>query len=635
MFAAVSVIIIIILASITPLLAFPTFRIAFEGVLIKLTGFLFGPLTGVITGAVTEFLVTILRPSYVHWGYSLAIILYGLFGGIAYYVKSQKLYMSIISNVVMFVIIFIFLGVGLYFIVTFNGNIPIVKSLGIVVPKWFAATMFGSLSLLTMLFILFIPFYLKRRGFKNEIGEILPILLLAVLTEYFVAITIIPYADEKTLGLPFLVAFVPRIFLAPFEILGNTFVIYTIYKLLGPIFDSSQRYKMGKQSASIWFSRKSFKNYKINRLVNENLFQRTSSTNKMDSCQKLKVLIKKYQLEFDRKKVITIAGTNGKSGLVYWLENLFIKHSKLRVGSFISPHLFSWNERIKVNGLQIPSFTFFKYYQKIESTIEEYDLTFFEIFTLISLMYFKDEKVDYIIMEIGIGASKDAANALDHYYGVVTSIGLDHQKMLGNTLEQIAIEKAHVTPSAGKLFYVSDQTNLQNIFNDFAKKSSSEVVHVDEFLQNITISEPGVTKFEYKKNQYQLCLPNYSYASLAALFIEVASNLKLFSHDEIKEVLANDAPPLRTQIIPKSKISVVYDGAHNVDAINNLMKSLSPLVNDKKVLIIFSSLKDKDYKAMLNALQLWHHDLYLTTFESKKVFNLNEFPNYKKKQKLY
>ena len=626
MLTTVSVIVVVILSSLTPILAFPTLRIAFEGVLVKLTGYLFGPITGLLTGAVTELLVTLLRPSYLHWGYTLAIVLYGLFGGLAYYVKQQKLYQVLISNILIFVIMLSALGAGIALIYVLPDDTIRIFS-NFYVPKWFAIVMLASSTLFASCFVIGIPLYLRLRGFKNELVDILPILLLAVLTEYFVSIAIIPIADSQTLKLPYLVVFVPRLLLAPFDILGNTFVIYTVYKLLGPIISPDDSRRFGSRSLSFWFSAKNYKIHKVNALVKDKIFTRFSDKDN-NSVKKLQPLLKKYQINFDRNKVICITGTNGKSALALYLEKLLASNDKYVVGVYTSPHLNNWTERIRVSERCIDELDFKKYYDVIATDIIDSDLNFFEIFTLVALLHFKEKKVDYVILECGIGARYDACNAVNHAYSAITSVSLDHTKILGPTHFDIATEKSYIMQQNSTAYINTSVQEIEEVFLNRAQEFNVRLHNCATQISNVKIDSKGNTTFTYNNKKWQLPFANLALAEVACMAICIANKLG-FSLEKIALVLATFVLPVRLQKINKHYGSIILDAAHNPAAITNLVNSVKQITSFDKVLVFYASLNTKDYKTNWKILRKNFPHSYFTSFDSPKAVRLVDIPNCK------
>ena len=153
------------------------------------------------------------------------------------------------------------------------------------------------------------------------------------------------------------------------------------------------------------------------------------------SVKKMKRIMERLGNPQDKLKFIHIAGTNGKGSVLEMLNHILIKSS---------PHLISYNERISINGKNIRDEEIQKIYEEIQSIIEKesIEISFFEFFTIIAFMYFYKEKVDIVLMEVGLGGLYDSTNIIYPMISVITSIGYDHMQVLGNTLEEIAKQKA-------------------------------------------------------------------------------------------------------------------------------------------------------------------------------------------------
>lgn len=161
------------------------------------------------------------------------------------------------------------------------------------------------------------------------------------------------------------------------------------------------------------------------------------------SVKKMKQIMKKLGNPQNELTFIHITGTNGKGSVLEMLNNICIK-SNIKVGKFISPHLISYNERISINGKNITDQEIQEIYQEIQSTLEKenIEISFFEFFTIIAFLYFYQEKVDIVLMEVGLGGLYDSTNVIKPMISVITSIGYDHMRVLGSTLEEIAKQKA-------------------------------------------------------------------------------------------------------------------------------------------------------------------------------------------------
>ena len=307
-FSASTVAFVVLLITYVPFVVYPTVRIAFEGVLIKMSGYLFGPLIGVLSGGIAELLVNLLRPTYFHYSWTITIILYGLFSGLIRYMNSkskepEKLFF-IITSIIASAFTAIFIGLILR-----NNSVP--KVFGIS----FNQTQIILLVAITQLLIVgMLPFFsfLTRTIFKrwrNFYLDILPIYLLSVFTGYFLTIPIIPLGDRTILQLNYLTLFLVYIVTSPLNIIGNIIVIYLVYKIMYPFIQKQQAGKYSQKKLIHDLSHNPF----------DAMYSQTQKYDKVDKDSSQTIyyyqnLIKKDLLL--NKKIILITGTNGKSLLL-------------------------------------------------------------------------------------------------------------------------------------------------------------------------------------------------------------------------------------------------------------------------------------------------------------------------------
>ncbi len=242
--SSISVALVILVTTYTPLVAYPGFRIAFEGILIKIGGFAFGPLVGVLMGIVTEILVLLLRPNFIQPGYTIAILLYGLFGGLCKILSHSKK-LKTTTSFWTTTILFIFTIIGLIILLTgpqgLAGSIPIFSGNsqggGVSIPGEAGIVLIVLSIAMVSLFYFGIILFFRHPKRKSKLQTILPIFFLSVLTEYFVAVLITPWADIQALGIPITYSslFLGRLIIAPFELAFNTIIIYFVWKTLASL----------------------------------------------------------------------------------------------------------------------------------------------------------------------------------------------------------------------------------------------------------------------------------------------------------------------------------------------------------------------------------------------------------------
>ena len=277
-------------------------------------------------------------------------------------------------------------------------------------------------------------------------------------------------------------------------------------------------------------------------------------------------------------KIINIVGTNGKGSIAEYLSEGLIKND-FNVGTFTSPHLIVPNERIKYNNKNISDLDFFN----IKKTIPK--LNFFETIYIVAIIYFVNKKVDVAIIEAGIGGNKDTTKALQGEIGIVTSIGIDHQMILGNSLEQIATDKAGIINSKMK-FYIP----------------SSIPLHIQQIFKN-----KANDFFIVKNKANNFLLEN---KILASKILEKEFNINQSSFKDIKG---------RVSIEIINNIKYVFDVAHNNSGIKAILKYLeNKKITFKNVVICIQK------KKQINNLKI--------LFKNKKIYflKLNDaFRNFK------
>ena len=189
----------------------------------------------------------------------------------------------------------------------------------------------------------------------------------------------------------------------------------------------------------------------------------------LSNIRKITNLIGKPQNSF---KTIHIGGTNGKGTTATSISNILI-YNQLKVGLLTSPHIFSFRERIMVNGEKIEKKYIIEFLEKNMSVINKISPSFFELITAISFSYFKKKKVDIAIIEVGLGGKLDSTNIIKPLLSLITNIGLDHQNILGKNLKKIAIEKSGIIKKNSFFLKGKKQPTIDHIFekrcNDFPR----------------------------------------------------------------------------------------------------------------------------------------------------------------------
>ena len=323
---------------------------------------------------------------------------------------------------------------------------------------------------------------------------------------------------------------------------------------------------------------------------------------------------------------IHVAGTNGKGSTVAYLRDLLMNHG-YKVGTLQSPHYITHLDRIRVNNKNIPGDVFLKILNDNYDFYIDNDMSMFEIDYLIMCEYFKKENIDFAIVEVGIGGRLDATNVVDNTkLSIITTIGYDHMELLGDTLEKICKEKCGIIKDNSKLLIGDLPLECKDVARNEAAKHNSKYYELGSF-ENL-----GNRSFRYENETYAIG----SYAdyqlhnaclSLKAFKIIAEDYGIKESNEIIKSSLNNTLWQNRFEIVKDNPL-VILDGAHNIHGIDAVCKSFDKF-NGKKC-IVFSALKRKEYKKMVDMLNSHCDELIITSFDNYGVIDINEFVNYKK-----
>jgi len=294
--------------------------------------------------------------------------------------------------------------------------------------------------------------------------------------------------------------------------------------------------------------------------------------------------------------VYHVAGTNGKGTAVYALDHI-LRSNGLKTGRFISPHLFNYNERIALDGTDISDGEVFEIYKYLEKKINNSDeLSFFEITFLLAWKYFEISNCDRAIFEVGLGGRLDATNVIEGpKTDIITSIGLDHTHILGDTLEKIALEKLGIVKKGDTVLIGSGRDSVfDRWMAETARSHGAKVVEDDKLPENIELygdfSSP-----EQKKN-ISLSLKAAILSEKEGLKIPDFANLKL---------------PARFEFIEPD---IVADVAHNPPAIAALVETVRRKLG--KVVVLYGAMKDKDVTQVLDFIGEISDEIFVVSLEA-------------------
>lgn len=318
----------------------------------------------------------------------------------------------------------------------------------------------------------------------------------------------------------------------------------------------------------------------------------------------VKTLLERLGNPQNEKKVIHVAGTNGKGSICTFLEAMYRAEGKT-VGRYISPTLHTYLERFQVNGIYMAEREFAMLLTQIMPVVQEMEKeglelpTAFEIETAVAFLYFVQQRVDLVILETGMGGREDATNVVAKpLCTVFASIGMDHMQFLGDTVEQIALEKAGIMrdncpvvsyPNRPEVCEVlKQQSSLHNVNPLFVNMEEIEIL--SETLAG--------SRFRYKGEEYSIGLAGtyqiYNAATAIACKFLLDGKLE-------KAALSRVHWEGRFELVSEDPL-LLKDGAHNMDGAEALYKSLQKHFTNRKIIFIIGVLRDKEYEKMMELL---------------------------------
>lgn len=325
-------------------------------------------------------------------------------------------------------------------------------------------------------------------------------------------------------------------------------------------------------------------------------------------------------------KYIHIAGTNGKGSTASYIATM-LKEAGYKVGLFTSPYLERFNERISINGVDIPDERLAEITKRIKDKIEIMlkegyaHPTTFEIITSIGFVFFKEENVDYVVLEVGLGGRLDATNVIEEaLMSVITTIDYDHMDVLGDSLEKIAYEKAGIIKKKALVLSYPQQKEAIEVIKKVCKEKEAELTICP--MENVNIVElnefGGIFHYHFnsfllRKLEISLIGEHQVYnAALAvtAILLLKEKGLVNINDEQIRAGLKNTRWKARLEVLSRKPLFVI-DGAHNIQGIKTLVNNLKRFKYNRLILGT-SILKDKDVEEMIKYLAPLADEIVIT-----------------------
>ncbi|MFA6598745.1 MAG: folylpolyglutamate synthase/dihydrofolate synthase family protein [Ignavibacteriaceae bacterium] len=305
-------------------------------------------------------------------------------------------------------------------------------------------------------------------------------------------------------------------------------------------------------------------------------------------------------------KCFHIAGSNGKGSTASFIASI-LQTAGFKTGLYTSPHFVRFNERIRINGEEIEDDYIASFYDKHESFINENGLTFFEVTTALAFTYFLEKKVKYAVIETGLGGRLDATNVLNPLAVVLTSISLEHTQYLGNTIEEIAAEKAAIIKPKAKVFLGILPEAADEVIQLKCEEVDSEFFELEDYIIK---RETHLELYTEELDIDRLDSPLHGYyqkynAALATLVVNKTlglEDLHVFENG-LKNVVANTKIQGRYEIMSENP-RIIFDSAHNPEGVESFLSEFQKEKSKyKKTHLLFGVMKDKEIELMLSKLK--------------------------------
>ncbi|SDK27187.1 bifunctional folylpolyglutamate synthase/dihydrofolate synthase [Alkalibacterium thalassium] len=342
-------------------------------------------------------------------------------------------------------------------------------------------------------------------------------------------------------------------------------------------------------------------------LVNTN-----RGTGQKENLNRMRLLMSKLGNPQDSLRVVHIAGTNGKGSVSAFLSSI-LSQAGIKSGVYTSPHLESINERIKISGQMITDDAFIEATEIVAPFVEQVEeetgerLYSFEILTAVALLHFSVCGCELVILETGIGGRLDATNVVSSSEAsIITSIGYDHMKVLGDTIEQIAAEKAGIIKSNGLVIFPEMSEEVDAVISRKAADVQADMIKVTpNHISSVNMTDT-YSSFSYKEmDGLVIHLLGRHQIINAVLAVEASQILEqrgfAITSEHIRRGLELAAWPGRMEKISEHP-TILIDGAHNPEGVAALRENIGYLFPDEPLTFVVGMMKDKEYKEMIEQM---------------------------------
>ncbi len=356
--------------------------------------------------------------------------------------------------------------------------------------------------------------------------------------------------------------------------------------------------------------------------------------------KRMKWMLDKLGNPEEKIQAVHVVGTNGKGSTVSYLREALVANN-YEIGTFTSPFIVTFNERISINGTPITDNELVELVQivkpiseRLESETDLGPATEFEIITLMMFVYFGTvHPVDFVIIEAGLGALNDSTNVFQPIMTVLTSIGLDHTNILGDTYMDIAREKAGVIKPSVPLVYAIKPKDALHFVREVVEKNYNKGLELDRDFHVLSDD----TEFTYRYGSYELeniqlkMIGQHQHENAA---LAITTLIEMYQRGMIQlnfntmiDAIEHTTWSGRIEKVQEEPL-ILIDGAHNRESIDALVDTLKQYYSDKKIDVLFAAIDGKPIGKMMNSIEEIANRFYVTTFDFPKALPIDAVYDY-------
>ena len=334
-------------------------------------------------------------------------------------------------------------------------------------------------------------------------------------------------------------------------------------------------------------------------------------------------------------KFVHVAGTNGKGSTCAMLSSI-LRKAGYKTALFTSPHILRYNERMQINGECIPDDDLIRATEKVKNAIEisVEKVNWFEMMMCTALVWFAEQKVDIVVFEVGLGGLLDATNVIDvPECAVITNIGLDHTHILGNTIKEIAEQKAGIIKAGGTVVAYRGSDVVEQVYEDKCREVGAELIKADfDSIREKKADIFGQTFDAEGMEDLHIPLAGGHQQKNASVVICTARALRAkgwnITDENIREGLDATVWPVRFEVVSRDPLFII-DGGHNPQCAEAVRDTLNALIPEgTKIVFLTGILADKDYKEVIGILGSVSNEFVTVTPDSHRALESDELADF-------